>query len=357
MARPGLVRASTEGAGVLIRKNWGEHLPWFAFILVVSALSIYWYSAIVEGTSWEHRPSGSGGGSLYTSAPFLFGVAGGSICLFEFLLWPRKRWRVLRLGRTKVWMRAHIWLGLLAVPLLILHSSFYFRNLEANLLLLLFVIVILSGIWGLIMQQFIPQRMIDEVPAETIFSQIGHISNLLLEEADRLVIATCGPQVAEEGEPSPHVVAAQEEEAMIEAAAAGQHFTVGAVRTIGGVQGKVLQSRSPLQPVPNSEPLREFFNLHAAPYLKEGAASKSPLASVGQSQVIFNDLRLRLDTAAHEAVDALENLCDQRRQFDHQANLHWWLHNWLWVHLPLSLALIVFMFIHIWRTLQYWWPS
>ena len=45
-------------------------------------------------------------------------------------------------------MKAHIWLGLLAVPLLILHSGFYFRNLEATFLLLLFVIVILSGIWA-----------------------------------------------------------------------------------------------------------------------------------------------------------------------------------------------------------------
>ena len=56
-------------------------------------------------------------------------------------------------------------------------------------------------------------------------------------------------------------------------------------------------------------------------------------------------------------VDALSNLCDQRRQFDHQARLHYWLHNWLWIHLPLSLALIVLMFVHIVRTLQYWWPS
>src|SRR3712207_8829124 len=61
---------------------------------------------------------------------------------------------------TKVWMRAHIWLGLLAVPLLVLHSGFYFRNLEATLLLLLFLLVIVSGVWGLVMQQVIPSRML-----------------------------------------------------------------------------------------------------------------------------------------------------------------------------------------------------
>src|SRR5262249_56904224 len=112
------------------------------------------YVAGAARPPWARRPSGS------SLALFLFGIAGGSICLFEFLLWPRKRWRVLRLGPTKVWMRAHIWLGLLAVPLLILHSGFYFRNLEATLLFALFVVVILSGVWGLIMQQIIPLRLL-----------------------------------------------------------------------------------------------------------------------------------------------------------------------------------------------------
>src|SRR5262249_23469148 len=159
-------------------------------------VAIYWYTALTAQTPWDHRPTGS------SFSLFVFGILGGSICFFEFLLWPRKRWRVLRLGPTKVWMRAHIWLGLLAVPLLILHSGFYFRTLEATILLVLFLIVIISGVWGLIMQQIIPQRMLAEVPAETVYSQIEHVSNLLVEEADRLVIATCGVTKAAEAEPA-----------------------------------------------------------------------------------------------------------------------------------------------------------
>jgi len=336
---------------VLIRRNWREHLPWIVFILVVSVLSVYWYIALTTQTPWDRRPNGS------SLALFLFGIAGGSICLFEFLLWPRKRWRVLRLGPTKVWMRAHIWLGLLAVPLLILHSGFYFRNLEATLLLVLFLSVIVSGVWGLIMQQIIPQRMLAEVPAETIYSQIGHIANLLLEEADRLVIATCGVSEATEAEPATALITARQEEALLANAAANTHYTVGAIRQVGGIQGKVLESHSALPPVPNSEPLRDFFNETVARYLKRGAEANSPLADPSQARVLFSDLRLALDPRAHEAVDALENLCDQRRQFDRQVKLHYWLHNWLWVHLPLSLALIVLMFVHIFKTLQYWWPG
>jgi len=335
---------------VLIRRNWREHLPWIMFILAISAVSIYWYGVLAAETPWDRRPKGS------DFALFVFGIGGGSICFFEFLLWPRKRWRVLRLGPTKVWMRAHIWLGLLAVPLLILHSGFYFRNLEATLLFVLFLIVIVSGVWGLILQQIIPSRMLAEIPAETIYSQIEHVSNLLVEEGDRLVIATCGVTKAAEAEPATALITARQEEALLATAAASSHYTVGAIRQVGGVQGMVLESKSALPPVPNSEPLRDFFNETVARYLKRGAKSGSPLADPNQARILFSDLRLALDPAAHEAIATLENLCD-RRQFDHQAKLHYWLHNWLWVHLPLSFALIILMFVHIFMTLRWLWPS
>ena len=114
-------------------------------------------------------------------------------------------------------------------------------------------------------------------------------------------MATCGPSVAEEKEPAAAVVAARAEEAMLQEAEAGQHYTVGAVRTLGGLQGKILHSHAALQAVPNSAALRDFFNDHAAPYLKEGAAAKSPLAHRGSAESIFNDLKLRLDERARRS--------------------------------------------------------
>ena len=41
----------------------------------------------------------------------------------------------------------------------------------------------------------------------------------------------------------------------------------------------------------------------------------------------------------------------------HVGNIRTGLHNWLWVHLPLSFALILLMFVHIYKTLQYRWPG
>ena len=58
----------------------------------------------------------------------LMGRLGGGIILFEMLLWPRKSlWRGWRLGRTKLWMTAHIWLGLLTTSLAALARRLSFQ--------------------------------------------------------------------------------------------------------------------------------------------------------------------------------------------------------------------------------------
>ena len=52
-------------------------------------------------------------------------------------------------------------------------------------------------------------------------------------------------------------------------------------------------------------------------------------------------------------VDRLADLCDQRRQFDLQARLHFWLHSWLGAHVALSVALTLLMFVHAVLALKY----
>jgi hypothetical protein len=330
-----------ERTVVLInRDELPRHLPWIVGCLAVAALSAVWYFAAYLGAGgWDVRP---GGGSV---PGFTLGILGGLICLFEFLLWPRKKKRSWRLGRVQVWMRAHIWLGLLAVPVLILHSGFRWGGTLSTVLLALFLVVIASGVWGLVVQQFLPTRMFEEVPAETIFSQIDHVLGQLTREADRLVLATCGP---EEGA-GPLTTDEREELSDIGAA----HLVVGAVRTAGRVQGKVLETRAATVFVPDAEYLRSFYRETVKPYLKSGSASGSALGTTSRAAIVFHDARTRVPAAAHGAVTALESMCDQRRQLDDQSRIQYWLHNWLWVHLPLSVALIVLMFVHVFFALKY----
>ena len=129
-------------------------------------------------------------------AGFALGVIGGLVILFEMLLWPRKSWfRGWRLGRAKVWMTAHIWLGLLTLPLLLMHGGFHFNLWSSTLaaaLLWLLVLVVGSGLLGLTFQNILPRLMLDQVPSETIYAQIGHVLEQYRAEAGRLVEITCG---------------------------------------------------------------------------------------------------------------------------------------------------------------------
>jgi hypothetical protein len=320
------------------RTSWPEHRPWLIFTLVGTAVASAWY--FVEKSSSTQWP---GGGSL---PGFTFGVLGGLIIVFEVLLWWRKKVRVWRIGRAQAWMRAHIWLGLLCVPLLIYHSGFRLGGTLSTVLMSLLLIVIASGIWGLALQQLLPRRMLDEVPAETIYSQIGYLAAQLRAEAQQLVRVTCGPLPGEEAEPL-----ARPELPSPDAAA---YLVVGAVRAVGRVQGKVLETRTPAAPVPEAEPLRDFFRSQVTPFLDKGTRSGSPLGSPTRAAVLFQGLKTRLAPAAHPAVDTLASFCNQRRQWDKQARLHFWLHNWLWLHFPLSAALVVLMVVHVWVALKYW---
>jgi hypothetical protein len=316
-------------------RTWRQHRPWvFLCVVVLAGATLWYFVAASRRSDW---PGGS-------SPPgFTFGVVGGLIILFELLLWFRKMVRVWRIGPVQVWMRAHIWLGLLCLPLLIYHSGFRLGGALSTVLMVLLLIVVASGVWGLALQQVLPRRMLNELPAETIYSQLDRLADQLVREATQLVQVTCG---AKPGEEQPTSNGADPVAAPV--------LVVGAVRSVGRVQGKVLETRSPAAAVPDSEPMRDFFNLHVAPYLKAGSRIGSPLNNPTQAAALFADLKAKVPPPAHKAVETLAGFCEQRQQLDRQARLHFWLHNWLWVHLPLSLTLFVLMIAHVWVALKYW---
>jgi hypothetical protein len=272
------------------RKNFGPHRKWCAVLLVGTCGAVGWYSAASVGaSSW---PSGA-------SAPGLtFGIVAGLLILFEFLLWPRKAWfRAWRIGRTQSWLRAHIWLGLLTVPLVVLHAWREAGGALTVTLLVLFGVVIVSGIWGLAMQQFVPRAMLAEVSDETIYTQIDTVVGGYQREARQLVTTAGGSSPA--GSPG---------------------------------SGHLLE---------------QAFSSVIEPYLSPEDGRQSALASPREAEGFFRNLRDRVEPSLHPAIDRLERWCDQRRQLARQARLHFWLHNWLWIHLPLSAALVVLLAIHV----------
>ena len=243
-------------------------------------------------------------------------------------------------------MKAHIWLGLLCVPLLALHSGFrWSAGPLSSVLMFVFFVVIASGIWGLALQQVLPKIMLENVPAETIYSQIDRVLAQSTEEAERIVRVTCGREESATGD-------ARRDRTPIRK----RHSSSSGARSLSGARsGQAAQTRAQVDRVPGSEALMEFALRRGMSRTFEAPSRRaSPATSAKQAKLAFADVRARLNPKAHPVVEVLEELCDQRRQLDLQSRLHVWLHAWLWIHLPLSVALFALMLAHIYFALKYY---
>jgi hypothetical protein len=244
-------------------------------------------------------------------------------------------------------MTAHIWLGALAFPLLLLHGRFHFalsRSTLAAALMWLLAAVILSGFWGLFVQNILPRIMLEQVPAETIHSQIGHILELYADEADQLVRLTCGRPA---GTIAPAAGGGPASDEPL------PFLAVATMRKVGRIQGKVVQAGVEAAWVPGSEPLLEFHHRQVEPYLRAESGRGLPLSSTARAAALFQEIKTQLRPEAHATVDRIAALCDQRRQFDLQTRLHRWLHIWLGIHVPLSVALLLLMAVHAFLAFKY----
>jgi hypothetical protein len=319
------------------RDNLPRHRRWIIFILIAVGCMIISYGMASKGLrNWP------GGSSL---VGFVFGILGSLIIIFECFLWVRKNLlRSWRIGRTQVWMRAHIWLGLLVLPLVILHSGFRLGGMLTTALMVLLITVIISGVWGLAVQQFLPRFVLDRLPAETVYSPIESVTQRLSDQARRLVDSICGADQSKESSSNGEMATSGRE----------SYLTIGTLRTAGKVKRKVLQTRTPDIAARETEALRSFFQTTIDPYLRSHRGKNSPLRSPSQASRLFENLKARIPPEAHQAVDSLEELCEQRRNLATQSRAHFWLHCWLWVHLPLSAALLWLMCLHVFYAVKFW---
>jgi len=91
--------------------------------------------------------------------------------------WRRKRVPVWRLGRAQTWMRGHLWLGALSLPI---HSvprriSFW-RHTHARADVAAHYHCVQRAFFGAVLQHYIPRVMTADVPLETIYDEIGQCS-------------------------------------------------------------------------------------------------------------------------------------------------------------------------------------
>jgi len=183
--------------------------------------------------------------------------------------------------------------------------------------------------------------MTADVPLETIYDEIGNVRNLLLEEADRAMEGLCGAIGCSK--------ATQEE---IQRAGGFTAMRPMAPATKGGA-AVAPAAEILLLSEEESSPLRHFYFNEVRPFLERPAERRLLVSDASRSQLGFSGLRTLLPEGARATVDDLEDVCEEARQLQKQRRLHHWLHLWLLVHIPISLALIVLGAVHAVMALKY----
>jgi len=259
-----------------------SHKSWAIVTVLVLVLAVGFYVPYVLGTQ---PPSGG------TPLGLAYGIAGFAAMVAVTLLALRKKFPIWRIGRTQTWMRAHLWLGALSLPLILLHAGFLFGHGLTSVLMWLLAIVYASGFFGAYLQHTMPRRLMRDVPMETIYDQIGHVRPQLLDEGDMAVAGA-------------------------------------------------------------SAPLREFYAREMRPFL-ERPSRAHPLADSAVAAASFVKLRALVPAALGAAIADLESLCEEERQLLRQERMHRLLHSWLLVHVPLAFALMALAIVHIVMALRF----
>jgi hypothetical protein len=257
------------------------HRPWLVWILAILAIATVAYF-FFGMTSIRGPRAGSPIGTA-------FGAGGYALMLFAGLLGARKRFPLWRIGRAQTWMRGHVWLGLLSFALILLHAGFAFRGPLTTVLILLFTIVMVSGVAGVALQHHLPRLMTTQVPLETIYEEIPRVRQQLCAEADQLVEAAV------------------------------------LIESQSGERAR----------------FREIYHSQIRPRLEQ------------PDEQMFVPVRASVPATFHGVLDDLEDICEEQRQLNRQVRLYHWLHGWLLVHVPLSVTLLVLGGVHAIMALRY----
>ncbi len=283
------------------------HIPWAVGSCCVGAAAVAWY--ITDAPRHLNGPSGS------TLVGFSLGSVALAIMLFCTALSLKRKVPHWRTGKAATWLRGHIWLGLLTCLLVGLHAAFKLGGPMTTLLWVLLVLVTLSGLLGLLIQQFVPRLLLHSVPGETIAQQLQRRLSDLPSLAERVVVQFAG-----------------------------------ALDTVAPPWNE--HSDVPAKPPAGGEPIRRFYLDHLSKYLagREGG----DLDDAHRAENLFSALHTMTPAHAHAGIAELNSICRLRRDLCRQRRLMGVLFAWLIIHVPLSWALLVLVIAHALTALRFW---
>ncbi len=304
-----------------------SHRSWLIIsllILLTGAVGYWAYVRPVMGVP-KHAHGGSWQG-------LMFGSIGSAFMLFAVLIGVRKRVRTWRIGRAEFWMRGHIWLGTLALPFIWFHGGFQHGGRLTWWLMMLLYVVVITGWIGAIIQHFLPIKMMSMVRNETIYEQIPRVIQHLAIEADEIA-AICGPANGEDietwREKRRKMLATRQERSLLTKA-----------------RRQELEAYINAAPAHGAGPLKELYVGHVEPYLKAGGSGDPVLHDEIRSESLFAQRKLLIREDLHGQLAELERICAEVRQLHRQRRMHFWLHSWLLIHAPASVAIVVLGIVH-----------
>lgn len=160
-------------------------------ILAFDKRRYLWLSLLISGLAiiayWINDPQGPANGG--TPLGYALGTVAASMILWFAWFGVRKRRYRSTLGTVQGWLSAHVYLGIALVVVVLLHTGFQFGWNVHTLALLLMLLVVASGVYGVFVYIRYPERLSENrggANRSELVDQLGDIDRRSRRIAEKL---------------------------------------------------------------------------------------------------------------------------------------------------------------------------
>lgn len=292
-----------------------------ALLLCAAAIAVYW---------WDNPPGGPNGG---TWLGYTLGTIGALLIVWLAWLGRRKRKYASRLGSVRGWASAHVYLGLSLIIIATLHCAFRFGLNVHTLAYALMVMVIASGIYGIVVYARYPSLITANRAQGTREAWLAEL-NELNEQSVKLADAL-GPEVYQ-------VILR----------------SIDRTRIGGGLRSQLFGPRAAVRKAFASTVVELGQTAQfAASQIRPRRAAAASGADM-QSTVSFMASQVaggpQFGEQAQKLLDLLARRRDLTARINRDVQLHARMQVWLYAHVPLTFALLAALTAHIVSVFIYW---
>jgi len=278
---------------------------WFTVLLITVSIALYLTQVGIQppnGGTWQG---------------YILGSIGAVLIIWLSLLGVRKRSYHSSMGSVAAWTSLHIYLGTALLIVATLHSAGHFGWNIHSLTYVIMCVVIFSGFLGLYYYISFPQKVLenrDGRSRDELFEELQELNEAGAQLANR-----CSAEVSE-----------------------AANSAISRTRIGGGV---VAQLR-------RSDRSNMTIQKNGSAQVVENHDQRRVLALI--SRQIPNAVRSTEVEPLHELMSVMGRRQAVIRRIVRDIQLQGLMQIWLFIHIPLSIILIISLFTHILSTFLYW---